>query len=49
VITTTVNFQGNNAETTQAWSLDASGNLVVETTSNFGGSPTTTKATYKKS
>ncbi|HXT70498.1 MAG TPA: hypothetical protein VN700_12115 [Vicinamibacterales bacterium] len=48
VITTTTNFNGNNAESTQTWSLDASGNLVVETTSNFGGTPTTTKATYKK-
>jgi hypothetical protein len=48
VITTTMNFNGNAAESTQTWSLDATGNLVVESTSNFGGTPTTTKATYKK-
>jgi len=49
VITTTTNFNGNALESTQSWSLDASGNLVVESTSNFGGTPQTTKATYKKS
>jgi len=48
VITTTTNFNGNAAESTQTWSLDATGNLVVESTSNFGGTPTTAKATYKK-
>jgi hypothetical protein len=48
VITTTTNFNGNALESTQAWSLDATGNLVVESTSNFTGTPTTTKATYKK-
>ena len=48
VITTTVNFNGNAVESTQTWSLDASGNLIVESTSSFGGTPTTTKATYKK-
>lgn len=48
VITTTINFNGNAVESTQAWSLDATGNLVVETTSSFTGTPTTTKATYKK-
>jgi len=35
-------------ESTQAWSLDATGNLVVESTSSFTGTPTTTKTTYKK-
>jgi hypothetical protein len=48
IITSTSNFQGNAAETTQIWSLDAAGTLSVESTSNFGGSPTTTKAQYKK-
>ena len=48
VITTTTNFNGNANESTQTWSLDATGNLVVESTSNFGGTPTTAKATYKK-
>lgn len=48
VITTTINFNGNAVESTQAWSLDATGNLVVETTSSFTGTPTTTKTTYKK-
>jgi len=48
VITTTTNFNGNAAESTQTWSLDATGNLIVESTSNFTGTPTTTKSTYKK-
>ena len=48
VITTTVNFQGNNVESTQTWSLDAGGNLIIENTSSFTGSPVTTKTTYKK-
>jgi hypothetical protein len=48
VITTTVNFNGNAVETTQTWALDAAGTLNVESTSNFGGNPTTTKAAYKK-
>jgi len=48
VITTTTDFNGNSAESTQSWSLDGSGGLVIETTSNFGGNPQTAKATYKK-
>ena len=48
VITTTINLGGNASETTQSWLLDGSGNLVIETSSNFTGTPTTTKATYKK-
>jgi hypothetical protein len=48
VITTTISFNGNPAETTQTWTLDGSGNLVIETSSNFTGTPTTAKATYKK-
>ena len=49
VVATQTDFNGNTAETTQTWTLDASGNLNVETTNNFNGTPTTTKATYKKS
>jgi hypothetical protein len=50
VITTTTNFNGNPFETTQSWSLDALGNLIVEATVNFGpNGPTTTKTTFKKS
>ena len=48
VITTTISFNGNPAESTQTWMLDGSGSLVIESSSNFGGTPTTTKATYKK-
>jgi hypothetical protein len=48
LITSTSNFQGNTVETTQAWSLDASGTLTVESTTNFGGNSTSTKAQYKK-
>ena len=48
VITTTMNFGGNAVETTQTWMLDGSGALVVESSSSFGGNPTTSKATYKK-
>ena len=49
VIATTTNSNGNANESTQTCSLDATGNLVVESTNNFQGTPTTTKATYKKS
>ena len=48
VITTTISMSGNVAETTQSWTLDGSGNLLVETLSTFTGQSTTTKATYKK-
>ena len=48
VITTTISFNGNPTESTQTWSLDSSGSLVVESSSNFTGTPTTTKVTYKK-
>ena len=48
VITTTISFNGNPTETTQIWMLDGSGNLVVESSSNFTGTPTTSKITYKK-
>jgi len=51
VITTSSSFNGNAFETTMVLSLDASGNLVVDSTSpgRGGGAPTTTKTTYKKS
>ena len=51
VITTTMNFNGNAVESSMALSLDASGQLVVESTGagRGGGPPTTTKMTYKKS
>ena len=49
IVTSISNFQGNAAETTQVWSLDKSGSLTVESTNNFSGTPTTTKALYKKS
>jgi hypothetical protein len=48
VITTSISFSGNVGETTQSWIIDGTGNLVIETTSNLTGTPTTTKATYKK-
>jgi hypothetical protein len=51
VITTSSSFNGNAFETTMALSLDAAGNLVVDSTApgRGGGAPTTTKTTYKKS
>jgi hypothetical protein len=51
-IKTTMNMQGQAVETSLVLSLDASGNLVVESTRpdfQGGGSPITTKMTYKKS
>ena len=50
-VATTMNFDGNAVNVTMAMSLDASGNLVVVSTRpdfQGGGSPVTTKATYKK-
>jgi len=49
VITTTANFQGNAFETTLRLSLEG-GNLVIEFTrpDQGGGTPITTKQTYKK-
>lgn len=51
VVTTTMNFNGNNVESSMAMWLDASGQLVVESTGagRGGGPPTTTKMMYKKS
>jgi hypothetical protein len=50
VITTTSNFGGNTIESSMVLSIDASGNLVVQSTSpgRGGGAPTTTTMTYKK-
>jgi hypothetical protein len=50
VIATSYSFNGNNLETTQVLSIDASGNLVVQTTApgRGGGAPVTTTANYKK-
>jgi hypothetical protein len=50
-VATSMNFDGNAVNVTMAMSLDPSGNLiVVSTRPDFqgGGSPVTTKATYKK-
>ena len=45
VITTTISFNGNPAETTLIWMLDGSGSLVVVSSSNFTGTPTSSKIT----
>ena len=50
-VDTSMNFDGNAVNVTMAMSLDASGNLVVVSTRpdfQGGGSPVTTKVTYKK-
>lgn len=52
VLTTTVNFNGTAIQEVRKWSLDAAGTLTEETTRpdfQGGGSPVTSKATYKKS
>lgn len=50
VITTSSNFNGNARESKMTLSINASGDLVVETTSpgRGGGEPTTRTSTYKK-
>jgi hypothetical protein len=51
-VDTTMSFDGNPVQVTMALSLDPAGNLqVVSTRPDFqgGGSPVTTKTTYKKS
>jgi hypothetical protein len=50
VISTTFNMGGSDVTTSMALSLDASGNLVVESTGmgRGGGAPTTTTRKYKK-
>jgi hypothetical protein len=50
-INTKMDFQGTPVETTNVLSLDASGNLLIESTRpdfQGGGAPVTTKMTYKK-
>ena len=51
MITTSSSFNGNTFESTMSMSLDAAGNLIVNSTmpARGGGPPTTTKMTYKKS
>jgi hypothetical protein len=49
IIATTASFNGNTMETTQIWMLTEAGDLVVESASNIGGNPQTSRATYKKS
>jgi hypothetical protein len=51
IVNTSMNFNGNPVETSMIMSLDATGNLVVETTRpdfQGGGKPITTTMTYKK-
>ena len=51
VVTTSMSFDGNPVQTSMTMSLDAAGNLVVESTRpdfQGGGGPITTKMTYKK-
>jgi hypothetical protein len=51
VVNTTMTFDGNPVEVSMTLSLDAAGNLVVESTRpdfQGGGAPITTKTTYKK-
>ena len=50
-VDTTMTFYGNPVQVSMKMSLDASGNLQVETTRpdfQGGGAPVTTKTTYKK-
>ncbi|MEP6915597.1 MAG: hypothetical protein ABJC89_08115 [Acidobacteriota bacterium] len=52
IVNTSMSFDGNPVETSMTLSLDAAGNLVVESTRpdfQGGGAPITTKMTYKKS
>jgi polyisoprenoid-binding protein YceI len=51
IVNTTMNFDGNAVEMSTVMSLDAAGNLNIESTRpdfQGGGAPVTTKATYKK-
>jgi surface antigen len=51
LLTTVADFQGNQFETKQVWTIDPSGNLVIESTRpdfQGGGAPVTSKATFKK-
>jgi len=48
VMTTAINFNGTAYEAIQIWSLDASGNLAIEMTTDLAGAPGPKKLTYKK-
>ena len=48
IASTVVTSGGNPYEATQTWSLDASGNLIIEMSSNMGGTAITAKTTFKK-
>jgi hypothetical protein len=51
IVNTSMSFDGNAMETSMTLSLDAAGNLIVESTRpdfQGGGAPITTKMTYKK-
>ena len=51
LVNTSMSFDGNPVQISMIMSLDASGNLLVETTRpdfQGGGAPITTKTTYKK-
>lgn len=49
VIASTTTVGGSNPyDATQTWSLDASGNLIIEMSSNMGGTAITAKTTFKK-
>ena len=51
VLTTAVSFNGQTFETVQVWALDATGNLVIDSTRpdfQGGGAPVKSSATYKK-
>jgi hypothetical protein len=52
LVNTTMNFNGDPVATSMTLSLDAAGNLLVDSTRpdfQGGGAPVTTKMTYKKS
>jgi hypothetical protein len=48
VITTTTSDEYNVSIQTQTWSLDRSGNLIVDAVRTYRGDSTTSRATYKK-
>ena len=48
VLTTTTTFNGSTTSTSQTWSLDEVGDLLVETTANVQGKPTKTVTKYQK-
>jgi hypothetical protein len=48
VITTTTSDENNVSTQTQTWSLDASGNLIVDAVLTYRGISKTSRVTYKK-